>query len=128
MARGAVCRGLEGAGSGLVAVRLARKHYGTYASEPFIPNIHHPEDMYIDEFTGSRYAKAQMTWLVEKGERLPESTPKKASIECACRFKKNGDRDFGAVLVGCDEDVAPKRYRDQSKSLLFLEIVRLSLD
>jgi hypothetical protein len=124
VARGAVCRGLEGAGNGLVAVRLARKHYGTYASEPYIAGVHDPEDMYIDEFTGSRYAKAQMTWLIEKGERLPESTPKKVSIECACRFKTTGDRDFGAVLVGCDEDLAPKRYRDKSESFDVSKICR----
>lgn len=115
VARGAVCRGLEGPQAGLVAVRLARKHYGTYASEPFRPSIHHIDDMYTDEFTGAKFAKAQMTWLVDKGERLPELVPKKVSIEVAKSFKKTDARECGAVLVGCDEDVAPRRYADKSE-------------
>ena len=110
-----MCRGLEGPQSGLVEVRLARKYYGTYASEPFNPRIHDPNDEYRDEFTNARYAKGQMTWLIDKGERLPESTPKKASIECSCRFRKKEDREFGAVLVGCDDDDAPRRYADARK-------------
>jgi hypothetical protein len=110
-----VYRGLEAAQSGLVEVRLARKHYGTYASEPFIPSLHNDEDMYTDRFTGKKYAKQQMTWLVGKGERLPEKSPKSASIECIARFKRNEDRQFGAVLVGCDEDDAPRRYMHSSK-------------
>ncbi|ORY18798.1 hypothetical protein BCR34DRAFT_472752 [Clohesyomyces aquaticus] len=114
VSRGAVCRGLEGPMTGLVAVRLARKHYGTPISVPYRAGIHNAVDMYTDEFTGTKYAKGQMRWMVEKGERLPESNPKKASIECCCTFKKSDDREFGAVLVGCDEEVAPKRYADDS--------------
>ncbi len=96
-------------------MRLARKHYGTYASEPFNPFIHDAADAYVDEFTGSKYAKGQMTWLVDKGERLPESAPKRASIEVCRRLSKTEDRQFGAVLVGCDEDDAPRRYADKGK-------------
>lgn len=114
MARGAVCRGLEGPQAGLVEVRLARKHYGTYASERFISGIHDPQDKYKDEYTGVDYAKGQMTWLVNKGERLPEFSPKKASIEVCQKFKKFEELQVGAVLVGCDEDVPPKRYADKS--------------
>jgi hypothetical protein len=73
--------------------------------------------MYQDQFTGARYAKGQMTWLIEKGERLPEGTPKKVGIECCCKFKSKEDREFGAVLVGCDDDDAPRRYADKRKSL-----------
>lgn len=110
VARGAVSRGLEGPSAGLVAVRLARKHYGTPISVPFRQGVHHPDDGYIDEFTGTKYAKAQMRWMVDKGERLPEDKPKKVFIECCCTFKPTDDRDFGAVLVGCTEDEAPRRY------------------
>jgi hypothetical protein len=87
VARGAVCRGLEGPQSGLVAVRLARRHYGTPISKQFNPRIHNPADEYTDPLTGTRYAKGQMSWLVEKGERLQEAKPKKVSIECSCKFK-----------------------------------------
>ncbi|KAF2685161.1 actin-like ATPase domain-containing protein [Lentithecium fluviatile CBS 122367] len=110
VARGAVCRGLEAPSTGLVAVRLARKHYGTPISQLFREGVHHPDDAYISELTGMKYAKSQMCWLVDKGERLPEDTPKKVSIECCCNFKLTDDREFGAVLVGCNEDDAPKRY------------------
>ncbi|KAK6356035.1 hypothetical protein TWF718_000409 [Orbilia javanica] len=73
VARGAVCRGLEPASGGLVAVRLARKFYGTPVSTIFDPSLHNKEDMYIDRFTGCRMANGQMRWLSEKGDRLPES-------------------------------------------------------
>lgn len=96
-------------------MRLARKHYGTYASEPYRPGIHNPADVYTDDFTGAKYAKGQMTWLIDKGERLPEAMPKKASIDCGCKFRKSDDREFGAVLVGCDEDDPPRRYQDKSE-------------
>ena len=115
MVRGAVCRGLEGPEGGLIAIRLSRKHYGTYASEAFIPGVHDPKDAYHDRFTGKRYAKGQMTWMVEKGERLSEDDPKIATIELAAEFKLSDDRLFGAVLVGCDDDDAPRRYADNSE-------------
>lgn len=110
--RGAVCRGLEGPQGGLIAVRLSRKHYGTYASETFVPGVHDPQDSYIDRFDGRRMAKGQMTWLVDKGERLPEASPKIAEIELGAQFKRTDNRLFGAVLVGCDDDVPPRRYAD----------------
>ncbi|KUJ23235.1 uncharacterized protein LY89DRAFT_574266 [Mollisia scopiformis] len=110
VARGAVCRGLEGPQAGLVAVRLARKHYGTYASERFNPRKHLAQDMYTDQYEGTKYARGQMTWLVSKGERLPDLTPRTASISCGCQFRTGEDRSFAAVLVGCDEDDAPQRY------------------
>lgn len=116
VARGAVCRGLEGPASGLVLVRLARKHYGTPVSVPYIAGVHNAADMYIDELTGSKYARGQMRWLVDKGERLPETSPKKVSILCSCSFKRTEDRTFGAVLVGCDEDEVPSRYAHDGKS------------
>jgi hypothetical protein len=82
---------------------------------PFNPRIHDPEDEFRDKFTGERYARGQMTWLVEKGERLPEIQPKIASIEMCCKFRKTDDRDFNAVLVGCDDDEAPSRYQDNRR-------------
>jgi hypothetical protein len=116
VARGAVCRGLEGPQAGLVEVRLARRHYGTYASERFVPGIHKAEDMYKDQYSGVTYAKGQMTWLVDKGERLSESCPKKASIEVCRKFKNLEELELSAVLVGCDEDDAPQRYADKRMS------------
>jgi hypothetical protein len=62
-----------------------------------------------------KYSRSQMIWFFEKGERLPEYITKAASIEVACKFKKTDDREYGALLVGCDEDIAPKRYADRSE-------------
>jgi hypothetical protein len=110
-----VCRGLEGPGSGVVEVRLSRKHYGTPVSVPFNPRIHDTRDRYVDEYDGRTYAKGQMRWLVDKGERLPEQNPKIASIECSASFRVDEEKAFGAVLVGCDKDDAPRRYADDSE-------------
>ena len=75
-----------------------------------MPHKHSQEDMYVDEYDGRKYAKGQMTWLVAKGERFSESQPKKACIDVIRQFRIGEDRNFGAVLVGCDEDDAPQRY------------------
>jgi hypothetical protein len=82
---------------------------------PFITGVHDPDDAYIDEFSGKKYARGQMTWLVSRGERLPEAIPKVVSIEVGCKFKKTDSRDFGAVLVGCDDENPPSRYADKGE-------------
>lgn len=82
---------------------------------PFIAGVHHPDDAYIEEFSGKKYAKGQMTWLIDREERLSEAAPKVVSIEACCKFKKDDNREFGAVLVGCDEEMAPRRYADPSE-------------
>jgi hypothetical protein len=125
--RGAVCRGLEGPQSGLVEVRLSRKHYGTPVSVPFNPRLHDIKDRYIDEYDGQAYAKGQMRWLVDKGERLPEKLPKVASIECSVSFHSDEERAFGAVLVGCDDDTPPRRYADDSKQIHADRVVTMEL-
>jgi hypothetical protein len=40
---------------------LARKFYGTPAAELFRPGVHDPDDMFVDELTGRKMAKGQMT-------------------------------------------------------------------
>jgi hypothetical protein len=125
--RGAVCRGLEAPSTGLIAVRLARRYYGTPVSIVFEEGVHDQEDAYIDDFTKKKYAKGQMRWMIDKGERLPEDTPKRVSIECCCTFKRTEDREFGAVLVGCDSDQPPPRYAHNSKWTNFRDYRRESL-
>lgn len=112
MARGAVCRGLETGSSGLVAVRLARKYYGTPVSRVFNPSIHSAADMITDEYTGRKMAKGQMAWLVEKSDRLPEDTPKEITIAVSAHFTLDEERQLGAILAGCSEDIAPTRFAD----------------
>jgi len=118
VARGAVCRGLEGGANNLVAVRLARKHYGTAAAELFRPGVHHQEDLHVDEITGRRLARGQMTWLCEKGDRLAEAQPKTIGIEVSRLFEPHDAREVAGVLVGCTEDVAPKRFADPAAQVI----------
>jgi hypothetical protein len=61
--RGAVARGLEPNGGGLVELRKCRLHYGTPISERFIPGEHSESDSYIDELTGVKYAKSKTRQL-----------------------------------------------------------------
>jgi len=91
-------------------MRLSRKFYGTPVSRPYNPSVHSAADMYTDEYTGRKMAKGQMKWLVEKSERLPEDSPKELTIEVSAHFTPDEDRELGAVLAGCGEDVAPTRF------------------
>ncbi|KAK6499972.1 hypothetical protein TWF481_010329 [Arthrobotrys musiformis] len=118
VARGAVCRGLEPATGGLVAVRLARKFYGTPVSTPFHPGIHTLDEIYPDRLTGIPMAAGQMSWLSEKGARLPEDKPRTISIDVSWNFQAGQNRHIDAVLVGCSEDTAPRRYADPAAQLI----------
>ncbi|KAI9764517.1 MAG: hypothetical protein M1839_005887 [Geoglossum umbratile] len=110
--RGAVARGLEPDGGGLVELRKCRYHYGTPVSQSFNPSKHLAKDSYIDELTGERFAKGQMHWLLSKGEALPVSQPKRVAIECCRTFKTTEERRFGAQLAYCKTNDAPLRYMD----------------
>jgi hypothetical protein len=57
VARGAVARGLEPAGGGMVELRRCRLHYGTPVVERFVPTKHQESDAFIDELTGEKRAK-----------------------------------------------------------------------
>ncbi|KAK4161725.1 hypothetical protein QBC43DRAFT_357267 [Cladorrhinum sp. PSN259] len=125
VARGAVCRGLElgtdaagGKITGVVAVRLSRKFYGTPTAEAWRPSVHHPDDMFIDDITGRKMARGQMTWLVDMGDRLPEDTPRVLSLEVSRMFEAEDEREVGATLVGCGEENAPRRFADDSAQVI----------
>ena len=60
VARGAVARGLEPDGAGMVELRKCRLHYGTPVAQRFIPGVHSESDAYIDELTGEKRARGQM--------------------------------------------------------------------
>jgi hypothetical protein len=117
VARGAVCRGLEAAPGGLVAMRLSRKHFGTPVSTLYNPAVHSEADLRVDEYTGRRMASGQMIWLVDKRARLPEDNPKTMTIEVSAHFSLDEEREVGAILCGCSEDIAPTRFVHNGKSL-----------
>ncbi|KAK3378944.1 hypothetical protein B0T24DRAFT_663235 [Lasiosphaeria ovina] len=114
-ARAAVCRGLEIGTDDLhhvIVVRLARQHYGTPVANIFQPGVHDPEDMFINRFTGLEMARGQMSWLSEKGERLPDANPKKISIDLATQFEPGDDCLVPGELVGCYDDEPPARLAE----------------
>jgi molecular chaperone DnaK (HSP70) len=113
VARGAVARGLEESGGGLVELRKCRYHYGTPVSEDFDPTRHLEKDAYFDELTGEKNAKGQMHWLFNKGDALHVSTPKRAAIACSRKFKSDEERVCTAQLAYCKDDGAPTRYMDE---------------
>ncbi|KAI9890224.1 MAG: hypothetical protein M1814_004386 [Vezdaea aestivalis] len=114
VARGAVARGLEADERGLVSLRLCRLHYGTPVSRKFVPGIHNPDDSYVDEHTGERMARGQMSWMVSKGHPLPTNAPKRVSIDCSTKFDENESRTFSARLVSANTEIAPPRYMDEA--------------
>jgi len=114
VARGAVARGMEADGNHLVQLRKCRRYYGTPVSEPWHSCIHDEEDAYFDSLTQRRMAGGQMKWLLRKGEAISATEPKSATIECFRAFKQSEPRIFGAHLVSCDENDAPRRCQDIS--------------
>ncbi|KLU92190.1 hypothetical protein MAPG_11136 [Magnaporthiopsis poae ATCC 64411] len=107
VARGAVCRGLELDPSSLVAVRLSRAFFGAPLNARFDPSKHSPLCSYICPFTGQKMASGQMSWLLNKSERLPESDPKVIKLAACVRFFTTQQARASARLVTCGEDVAP---------------------
>ena len=101
-----------------MAVRLARKFYGTPLNVPFDPDVHSYQDAYTDRYTGERMARSQMEWLVNKGEQLPEDDPRVMTIEVTGHFDYDEDREFRATLCGCTADASPSRFAHDGKQAL----------
>ena len=118
VARGAVCRGLEFGQEGVVAVRLARKHWGTPASELYDSARHLLADRYVDGLTSDVRARGQMQWLIQKGDRLPENRPKRVTIDLFQHFGTTDQRVAIGVLAESADDEAPKRFDADGGSFL----------
>ena len=50
-----------------------------------------------------------------QGDHLVANAPKRVAIECSTRFKPGEDRNFRAQLAICTDDIAPRRYVEESK-------------
>ncbi|EJT68732.1 hypothetical protein GGTG_13697 [Gaeumannomyces tritici R3-111a-1] len=111
IARGAVCRGLELDSSSIVAVRLSRGFFGVGLGERFDASKHSELSAYICPYTSAKMASGQMSWLLKKSERLPQSNPKVIKIAACTKFFTAGDARTSAKLVTCSEDVAPTDSR-----------------
>ncbi|EOA92058.1 uncharacterized protein SETTUDRAFT_86462 [Exserohilum turcica Et28A] len=78
--RGAVTKGIE-QGSGAILKRKSRRHYGTSYSSRFNKRVHNKADMYVDEYDGQRWARNQMSWLIQRGQDMHASDATHAAVE-----------------------------------------------
>jgi len=93
-------------------MRKCRKHYGVSTSQPFSSYKHLESDSYFDPFTNEKRAKAQMSWLISKGDALLSNAPKHASIEISRKFGLRDNRIFKTRIVACEDDDVPQRHAD----------------
>lgn len=115
VARGAVYRGLDIPDRGLITTRLARKHYGTPVSSRYNPKLHGPNEWHIDRYTNEKMVSGEMSWLGNKGERLPEDDKKTISIILHSHHDLEEIRVISSELVGCSADEAPRKRLDESE-------------
>jgi len=66
----------------------------------------------MDEHTGLKLAKGQMTWMIAKGDPLLTNVRKHAQAEFTATFDMGEQRVFNVVLYECGENVAPQRRMD----------------
>ena len=115
-------KGLEG-GTDLITLRRSRCHYGTPVSQEYSPLRHSEEDAYIDEHDGTKYARGQMSWLTNKGDALYSGEPRHATIDLCRTFDEGESRLFRVTLAACNDDLAPRRFFEDSKHSLCLSQV-----
>jgi hypothetical protein len=106
--RGAAAKGLEG-DHRAVLKRKSRRHYGTDVNEPFKYRKHTAPDAYIDEFTGTKYACNQMSYLVKKGQDMHASKETHAKRKMCSDFWPGEPRKMTWRLLACNTDEAPQR-------------------
>ena len=111
-----MARGLE-QDSKLITVRRNRVHYGTPVSHEFSPLRHREADAYIDEHDGEKYASGQMEWLANKGDALIAGQSHHATIDLYRNFDEDESRVFTVALAACQDDVAPRRFKENSTTL-----------
>jgi hypothetical protein len=117
VARGAVLCGVDAKFKNMIYTRKCRRNYGLSVSQPFSSFLHSEADAYIDPFDGTKKAKDQMVWLIKKGDAILSKEPKHASITLTRRFARRDPKIFRTLLVSYDDDNAPQRFADVSKSM-----------
>ncbi|KAF4965671.1 hypothetical protein FSARC_6566 [Fusarium sarcochroum] len=109
VARGAVCRGIEGVNDRSITSRLARYCYGTSSSPIWDASKHHKDDYYLDDCDGRERANGQMRWLVMKGERLPDVEPRTMTIKLFRYLRATERAVCAGVLYSYPENDPPAR-------------------
>jgi hypothetical protein len=113
--RGAAAKGLEGDHSAVLK-RKSRRHYGTGISEPFKYRKHTASDAYIDDYTGTKYARNQMSYLVKKGQDMHASKETHAKTTIRSDFWPGEPRKTTWRLLACNADEAPQRTTHKVRS------------
>jgi molecular chaperone DnaK (HSP70) len=111
--RGAVVKGLEGGGRAQIKNRKCRRHYGTACSYPFRPSKHQETDGYICSFTGTKWARYQVSWMLKKGQDLSTNTDTYAKMSMNDQFWSQDKPSASVDLLASDEDRAPQRSKDK---------------
>lgn len=108
-------------------MRLSRAFFGPVLSLVFNPFEHDEVFAYTCAFTGRKMASNQMSWLLKKSERLPESDPKVIKLEVHHHFATTQGARMSAKLMSCSADVAPihATHHGTLCDLLFLCLLHL---
>ncbi|KAL5404077.1 hypothetical protein PMIN04_012661 [Paraphaeosphaeria minitans] len=107
--RGATAKGLEGDGRAPIRNRKCRRHYGTLCHQTFIAGYHSEHEAYICQFTGSKMAKGQVSWLLKKGQSLSSTETPHAKLQMSCYFWRHEIRKMDVDLQATDVDRAPNK-------------------
>ncbi|KAJ8113126.1 hypothetical protein OPT61_g4676 [Boeremia exigua] len=124
VARGVVCKGLEG-DIKAVTNRKCRRHYGTSCNQVFDQKEHREIDSYMCPFDGTKRASDQMKWLLKRGDNLATSKSSHANSFFRYDFWPAEKRECDLTLYSSDEAKAPKRL--EHKGVKKLASVRVDL-
>lgn len=65
--------------------------------------------MYVDEYDGQRWARNQMSWLIQRGQDMHASDATHAAVEIVSNWWVDEARTDKWKLLACDVDNAPSR-------------------
>jgi hypothetical protein len=109
----AAAKCLEAGENRVVLKRKSRRHYGTGCSQPFKYRKHRAADAYINDYTGTKYARDQVSWLVKKAQDMHTSKATHMKTTIRSDFWPDEKRKTTWKLLACNEDDAPQRVTNK---------------
>ncbi|KAL4789394.1 actin-like ATPase domain-containing protein [Aspergillus venezuelensis] len=103
--QGAALRGLEGLRS---TTKRSRRHYGFSWGIPFREGIDRESDSYLTAFTGEKYVKGVMKWMIAKGDKYAQGYADSVALTVESNMKRT--RKHFVNLYACDKSTRPERY------------------
>ncbi|KAL2181474.1 uncharacterized protein P884DRAFT_281709 [Thermothelomyces heterothallicus CBS 202.75] len=98
--------GLEGV---MPRTLICRRHYGFRCGMPFRPGID-DEQYAFEDWDGEPYCAGRISWLINKGEELSESTYRTTTVWRT--WSAESSYTFESNLYTCNLGSAPERYDD----------------